>query len=90
MALYFAVPHSNGFTLGRIAFVCGVAVGVVIPFWTLSSLYLLRNVPYVSCSFSCSLLRAAAFQPAAATAAIARACLTSAHASTWWQWEQFS
>jgi hypothetical protein len=40
----------------------------------------------MSWSFCCSLLKAAGSQPAPATAAVGRTCLTSACALTVWQW----
>jgi hypothetical protein len=48
VALLYAVPHSEGFPLGSVAFVCGATVGDVFPFWSLSGLYFLQNGPYLS------------------------------------------
>jgi hypothetical protein len=47
VALQYVVPHSKGFSLGPVAFVCGAAVGDVFPFWAMSGLYFLQNGPYV-------------------------------------------
>jgi hypothetical protein len=47
VALYYPVPHSEGFPLGPVAFVREAAFGHVFPFWALSGLCFLQNGPFV-------------------------------------------
>jgi hypothetical protein len=47
VALWYAIPHREGFPLGPVSFVCGAAVGDVFPFWALSGLCFFQNGPYV-------------------------------------------